>query len=334
MEIKASLLSSFRLVLYFICVLVLGCALFGVIYMVYNLCENMVAGQSLLFDMNLFLEGLFVVTPFVLMFSALLMVLYLVRHPIDSLAVLVVYGLLCVCVWLVCIPRVVKADVAFYGTDAPSAARGIPSASYFRPDGERIFYYTKISGADNKVTGICLNTDLDSTSDVYTFSALELSGRQDQFTDSLIQGSLAMPPVLSILVKKLAAMNVVLKKCATRGTGYWLCFSSMGLALIAVIGLRYVSKWRLVDVMLVICVTTGIIAFNLLGYTNSSFAAVSDSVNGVLNKLGLFRKLTAVGNPSVVFCNILIFIVLTAAAVIFERGHQKQLSAESGDVSL
>ena len=111
MEIKASLLSSLRLVLYFICVSVLSCLVFGIIYMLYNLCENMVAGQSLLFDMNLFLEGLFVVTPFVFMFGSLLMVLNLVRHPADSLAVMVVYGLISVCLWLLLIPRVVRADV-------------------------------------------------------------------------------------------------------------------------------------------------------------------------------------------------------------------------------
>ena len=344
MEIKASLLSSLRLVLYFICVSVLSCLVFGIIYMLYNLCENMVAGQSLLFDMNLFLEGLFVVTPFVFMFGSLLMVLNLVRHPADSLAVMVVYGLISVCLWLLLIPRVVRADVALYDANAPSAVRGLPSASYFRPDGDQVFYYAKITASSDNaaannagtgtVTGICMDTAKNNVSDVYTFSGLELSRSHSQFTDTLIQGSLDMPPVLGILVQKFAALNVILKKCATQGRGYWLCFSSMGLALIAVFGLRYVSKWRLVNVMLAICVTIGVVVFNLQGYTSKSFISVTDAVNGVFGKIGLFKKMAAVGNLPVVFCNIIVFILLVVLGFVFELNHRKQLDPESGEMSL
>ncbi len=138
------------------------------------------------------------------------------------------------------------------------------------------------------------------------------------FTDSLIQNTIEMPPSLSIIVRYVLDFFIILSKCAQASFGYWLCFATMALPLLAVVALRRFSQWRLVSVITIIFVTFGVIAFNIAGYVNPAVVSVEDTINGVLTKIPPLAALAKLGNPCVVLANIIVFLILVAAFFAFE----------------
>ncbi len=317
MNLKQSLLSSLKLVIFYVCISVVICTALAAVYMIYTLCINMVAGQQLAFDIQLFLDGVLLFLPLVLVLQAMFMTFWMIRHPESTLIPLVFYALIYIASWLFVLPATVK--IFPYSTSKYNGKMlsDKPSAGYFRNSTDKIFYYSAIDAESAVANGFCVDT-LKPSGNVYTFSNVRLSQKRTVFTDSLIQNTIEMPPSLSIIVRYVLDFFIILAKCSQGGGGYWLCFATMALPLLAVVALRRFSQWRLVSVISIIFVTFGVMSFNIAGYVNPSVVSVEDTINGVLTKIPPLAALSKFGNPCVVLANIIVFLVLTTAFFAFE----------------
>ncbi len=322
MNFKHSLISSLNIILYYVCINVVLCAGLAVVYMVYNLCISLVAGQQLYFDALLFIDGILLFEPLVMILSALLMAFFMIRHPDQSILPLIVYALLYVSLWIFCIPGVVKCDFTAVDKYTQMKIEAEPSDGYFRKNEGMIFYYSDVNHDTKLLNGLCIDTGKKGNN-VYTFSNLELAKNQTVFVDSLIQDTIAMPASLAICVNFGNELCLIMRKCAKSSFAYWLCFASMGLPLLAVVALRYFSKWRLVNVVAIFIVTSGVLVLNVLGYTSPAFVSVESVINGTICKAPFMKSLCSVGNPCIVISNILIFIVLVILFFVFEAREAK-----------
>lgn len=317
MNIKQSLISSLKLIVFSVCISVVMSTALAAVYMIYMLCVNMVAGQQLAFDIQLFLEGLLLFLPLVLVLQAMLMTLFMIRHPESTVLPLAFYAAVYIAAWLFVLPAVVKT--APYGGSRYVGEHfsDKPSAGYFRNTADKILYYSSIDAGTSLANGMCVDTQKPA-GNVFTFSNVALSQKRTVFTDSLIQNTIEMPASLSILVRYVQDFFVILAKCARESFGYWLCFASMALPLLAVVSLRRFSQWRLVSVISIIFVSIGVLVFNVLGYVNPAVVSVEDSINGVLTKIPPLKSLAEFGNLCVMLVNIIVFLILTAAFFAFE----------------
>lgn len=329
MDIKKSLLTSLKLIAFYICISVFMCVALAAIYMIYTLCINMVAGQQLKFDIKLFLDGVLLFLPLVLVLQAMFMTLWMIRHPESTIMPIAFYALIYVASWVFVLPATVKEAQLEDSRYAGQNVSDKPSPGYFRSSSDKIFYYSSVSEDSSLANGLCIATDK-SSDNVFTFSNVRLSQKRTTFTDSLIQNTIEMPASLSIIVRYVQDFFAILSKCSKGGLGYWLCFSTMALPLLAVVALRRFSPWRMVSVISIIFVTFGMMAFNIAGYANSGLVAVENSINEVLTKIPPLRTLARISNPCVMLTNIVVFIILTAAFFAFEFKNRKYTEGSGG----
>ncbi len=329
MNIKQSLLSSLKLIVFYVCISVIMCTALAAVYMIYTLCINMVAGQQLTFDIQLFLDGLLLFLPLVLVLQAMFMTLWMIRHPESTILPIAFYAVIYIATWLFILPATVR--YAPYGSsrDARGSVSDKPSAGYFRNSSDIIFYYSSIDPETSLANGMCVDTQKPA-GNVFTFSNVALAQKRTVFTDSLIQNTIEMPASLSILVRYVQDFFVILAKCARESFGYWLCFATMALPLLAVVSLRRFSQWRLVSVISIIFVSVGVIVFNILGYVNPAVVSAEDSINDLLTKIPPLKSLAAFGNPCVMLANIVFFIILTVAFFAFEFKNRTFVEGGSG----
>ena len=322
MNIKQSLLSSLKLVVFYVCMSAFMCTAFAAVYMVYTLCINMVAGQQLAFDIKLFLEGVLIFLPFVLILQAMFMTLWMIRHPESTILPIAVYAALYLSSWIFVLPATVRETPFGAGRYIGQNVSDKPSAGYFRSSSDKIFYYSTVDEASSLANGLCV--DINTPSDnVYTFSNVRLSQKRTVFTDSLIQNTIEMPSTLSILMDNLKKFFTVLGQCSKGGGAYWLCFASMALPLLAVVALRRFSQWRLVSVISIIFVTFGVLTFNVVCYTGYAVTDMDGPINELLTKIPPLWSLCRVGNPCVILANIVFFFVLVGAFFAFEFKNRK-----------
>ena len=329
MNIKQSLTSSLKLIVFYVCMSVVMCSALAAVYMIYTLCINMVAGQQLAFDIKLFLDGVLIFLPFVLVLQAMFMTLWMIRHPESTVLPIAVYAAIYLASWIFILPATVRETTSETRRYVGQNVADKPSAGYFRTSTDKIFYYSSVDEASSLANGLCIDTDKPADN-VYTFSNVRLSQKRTVFTDSLIQNTIEMPPSLSILVKYVQNFFGLLAKCSRGGAGYWLCFASMALPLLAVVALRRFSQWRLVSVISIIFVTFGVLAFNIACYADYAVTNMNGPINEILTKIPPLKSLARIGNPCVILANIVIFLILTAAFFAFEFKNRKFVEG-SGD---
>lgn len=327
MDFRKGLFTTLRLIIYYAFLTVFLCAALATVYMIYTLCVNLVAGQSPSFNAELFVQGIYIFLPLVLIFQAMFMTFYLIRHPTQSVLPLIVYVLIYVSSWLFLIPGAAKANAAVSADSPIQEISDKPSAGYFRKSGSQIFYYSSIK-ENGSANGLCVDTQK-AGNNVYTFSNLQLSKKRTTFTDSLIQSTIEMPDSLSIIINYVTELSVILTKCAGRTKGYWLCFATLALPLLGVIAFRNFSQWRLVNIVAILIVTFGSIAFNIAGYMSPTVVTAEKAVNTALGKLPLIKNLAPLGNPCVILSNILFFLILLGAFFIFEAQSSRFTVADS-----
>jgi len=309
---------SLKLIVAFLCLGIVGTAVGACLYMMYSMCTMLVAGESLAaFSSVLFLKGVFASFPVVMLISSMLLILYFIRHPAKPVIPLFVYTIIIAAVWLFLIPFSELVSAKYNkAVEQPVVARTL-SPGFFRHSNGCIVYYSKIS-KDNKGQGVCIDaSDRNSESSLYTFSNVPLPSDKGKFSDSLIAETVAMPKLLESILKGYTILRAEAQKALPLGKSWWLCFASLGLALLSVIGLRRVTNWRLLNTFLVIFSTAGIVFFNALCYgTNSPFGKIPGIVND------WFKQTTFLHNPFVVVCNILLaffFIILGLCIDIFKK---------------
>lgn len=315
---ESSFKQGLKIIPLYIVTVVIGTVVCAVAYSLYSLCTHMVAGATVqIFNLKYFLDGVFIFSPAILILSGLLTCAYLIRHPPTSAFPTIMYMIIYAVFWIILMPLNFKLADSFNLGQKESASSPVKlSDGFFRETSqEYIYYYTSVSDK-NVVDGVCL-APKDNQS-VYAFTDVQLPAASD-FSDPLIKKTVQMPQVLEVLSKWFNSFISIARTSCTQGTLSWLCFASVGLALLSVVGLRQISKWRLIDLVLVIGVTAGILVLNILGYTNSFMDPLKAKVDGIVPNLN---------NPLLVLLNIIICIICLCIGIIVSAKRSRQRAME------
>src|SRR5574344_776248 len=297
--------TSLKLIVSYFAIAVLGTLCGACLYMVYSLCTMLVAGEALKeFSLDFFIRGAFVSFPICIICSCMLLVLSLIRHPASPFFPILTYICLAVASWLVLIPLCNTLSVKYDAHNDSTVKEHVVSAGLFRHDGNDVVFYTHIN-ADKTADGVRI-TQKDDNGDITPFSNMSVVKTNSQFSDSRIEETVAMPKLFSFLLKGQKILTMVANASQKAGYNYWLCFATMGLALLSVSGLRRVSSWRLLNTFVVIITTASILTFNALYYGTGIFGHVPIVVDG------WFRTTTFIQNPFMVICNVVVSLVFTA----------------------
>lgn len=303
--------TSFKLIPAFLVLTVGGTLIGACLYMLYSACTQLVAGETIsAFSRVLFSKGVCAALPVCASLSGVFLVLYLIRHPQLPFFPVTFYSALMVLVWLVILPACHQFTNTHHNNLVDDTQKRVLSPGFFRKDGPLVLYYSQVYH-DNSADGLCIDST-DSDGKLFTFTSIPLAERDDVFSDSLIEETVAMPKLFALML----AGDVILNKKASAsyalGFGYWLCFATLGLALLSVIGLRRVTSWRLLNTFLVIFSTAGILAFNALYYGTG----VLDKAVSLVN--GWFVKLTFIHDPFIVLCNVVTAAVFLLCGLLLD----------------
>ena len=336
MNRKSPARNALNLFLYFCAIVVVFTLICAAVFTFYKLCSRLVSGNtSLLFDPVLFIRGIFLFAPIVLIASGSFMLFYLMRHSTSSWFPLIVYIFLYGTAWFVLIPMDLTLEKKFGEKhtllEEYNAKRGIVlSPGYFRDlnseQGERsVWYYSNVS-KDNVATGLCIDFGKASgkgAGSVYTFSEAALDLNKNEFSDPLIEKNVKMSPTVESTVSFLRVTSIILRKSFFAGPLAWYAYLSMALALLAVAGVRHISKWRLVNFIAISFFSIAILVVNNLIYTNSVMAPVTTFMNDLLSDVPV-----KVSNPFAVLFNLLTFAVLSIAGIIRDIKHRIEVAEE------
>ncbi len=318
MKKESSFKQGLKVIPLYIVTVVIGTVVCAVAYSLYSLCTHMVAGaQVQIFNLKYFLDGVFMFSPAILILSGVLTCAYLIRHPPTSAFPTIMYMIIYAVFWIILMPLNFKfADSFKIGQPEPVESQVKLSDGFFRETSkENVFYYTNVS-EKNVVDGVCISPDDSQT--VYSFTDLQLPAATD-FSDPLIKKTVQMPDILQTLSKYFNTFITIARTSCTQGTFAWLCFASIGLALLSVVGLRQLSKWRIINLILVVSVTVGILALNIIGYTKSFMDPLKAKVDGIVPQLN---------NPLIVLLNVLICIICLCIGIIVAAKRNRQMALE------
>ena len=137
--------------------IVVGTALGAVIFTVYQTCTMIVSGSPLpFFSLSFFLLGLLEAFPVCVMLTAIFVPLYAVRHPeAEIVPAFAVYLALSFLSWGLLLPL----HAAFAEKNVPSISAmqkkhfDLPSAGYFRQEGDAVLYLAAVESAENATDG-------------------------------------------------------------------------------------------------------------------------------------------------------------------------------------
>lgn len=318
--IKHALMVAFT----FFVLSIVATLLSAMLFMVYMLCTHVVSGQSITsFDSVLFVEGMLSSAPFVMLASAMFMILYMIRHPYTHWLPLTVYAVLYTVAWLLFIPAVFSLENHFDEQGIVSNVEyGHLSPDYFRNSDGLVFYYSQVQ-KDNLANGVCIDLT-DSYGKVYSFSNVRLPGSNGDFIDSLVKSAVGMSPVMSAIMKCLENLADVARLSILGGYLRWITFATIGLALMSVVGLRRVSRWRLVNVAFVVAFSVFIFVFNVFCYTSSPISGAVSFMNGYLSKV------FPMANPFAFLCNIVLAFALGLTGLLIDIIHGPEEDPEGG----
>ena len=305
MKTSDSAATACTLLVFYVTIVIIGTVLLAGAYTVHALCRTLVAGQPLTnFNARYFIHGLFLAAPLMLIAIGPLLIFYLIRHSSRSWLPLCLYGLLyLVATWGVLLPLSFRLTLAHDHPQSDAAAAPTTlSPGYFREVNGRMFYYSSVT-TENVAEGACLDLPA-ATKDVYTFTHEKLP-QSSTFSDSLIQASMELTPVMQQVMGLSRALYQMALTAYRGGRATWVTFALMGLAMVSLAGIRHISKWRLINVISITYCAVLIIALNLL-------CPPVPSVNR------LFAKLTFVANPFLALCNLLIFVLFALTGLVID----------------
>ena len=321
MKENNSIKTAFQLLLFYVCVVIAGTLAAAGVYTVYVLCTHIVAGQGIsAFGFKYFISGLLVMSPVVLVLTNLLMCLYLIRHASKGVLPFSVYIVLYALSWLGLIPLMFNVSAKYSLAHANDVeAREYLSTGYFRSVDDKILYYSRIL-EDNSSDGLVIDLD-DPDNSVQTFRNMKVP-ESHGFLDYLIQSTIEMPPVTSTATRMTSQFMGLASATFRHGYVYWLLFATMGAALLSVYGIKRLSRWRLVNVVMIIFISLCIILFNMLAYSGLYKGSLCYPVVSAVNNFA--KALTPVCNPTAVFGNLLCFVVFSTIGTVvhFKRRNE------------
>lgn len=341
MNRKSPARNALNLFFYFCMIVVAFTLICAAVFTVYKLCSRLVSGHgSVSFDPVLFVRGIFIFAPIVLIASGSFMLFYLMRHSSSSWLPLIVYIILYGTSWFILIPMDLTMEKKYSEKhtlleEYNSKRNIVLSSGYFRDlyqhkdgnqQGEKsVWYYSSVE-KNNVATGLAIDFGTASGKGVgslYTFSDASLDLSQNEFSDPLIEKNVKMNSVVAYTVNFLRLTSIILRKAFFAGTLAWYAYLTMALALLAVAGVRHISKWRLVNLVAISFFSIAIIVINNLIYTDSIMNPVTNFMNNLLSGVPI-----KTANPFAVLFNLLTFLVLTIAGIIRDIHHRIEVAEE------
>lgn len=318
--------TSLKMIVPFLIIGIFGTLIGACFYMLYETCTMLVAGTSSnAISLNLFLKGVFISFPISMGLSAMMLTLYFIRHPALPFIPILTYAILLLAAWFVLIPVCSKFSLNYETKTESVKNKNNLSSNLFRKNDSLVTYFSKVYN-DNFANGLCLNISSDSPA-IYTFKNVPLDDNKKTFSDSLIAESIEMPKLISYIMNDISVLIDAGKKAIKswkaenqltfsasffKGISHWLCFISIGLALMSVIGLRRVSNWRLLNTFIVIFATFSITSFNSIYYRKNIYEAAS----AIVGKW--FCKMTYIHEPFEVFVNVVIFVLFSVTGLLID----------------
>ncbi len=249
----------------YLVICIAGTLLGTILYFLYIEGISYVAGATAAaVSLSVLKTGLIAAFPVVLMFSSLLLIFFMLRHPLPfyAAALFYVFGIV---TWGVLFPLGIKA-LKSLPTDSPAVIKEMYTPGFFRESGSYVYYFTapgdsgKLPGVRYAINGINsmnrLNPEL--------IEATEETKSKSEFNDSLAEKMLHPPFFVqqAFIIFSLPAQ--IAKNCKSRSD--YLLFLSLGAALIMVGAVKNISHWRLINVLNSATITCIIFYLNLSYY--------------------------------------------------------------------
>lgn len=287
-----------------------GTIVFATLFMFSCNLNMFVTGLSVsIFSLHFFMTGVLLSIPLVCILIQILLILYIIRHPKSQVISLIIYSVFGLISWLVIIPMDLKL-VSRYESDAISSRIEASSTGIFRKEANGVYYYTRIE-EDGTADGLFLDTTGYLGQEGAVVPLFDIPVKNESafpYSDILIKNSLQPPVLVTYPLSIYNALLTAAQYSSSLGILAWLAFASMGLALLAVYGIQFMSSWKLANVAFVICSAFAILFINYLYYMN----ILPDILKEIAVKLSGF---TGLKDPLIVLINIIIALLCVGIGI-------------------
>lgn len=213
--------------------------------------------------------------------TGLCSIAYTIRYPQNGLARIITHTVLSIVSWLVIIPLCLVGANKFEDMDVYNKKEIALTPKFFRPDDGNLYYYSSVDDTTKTATGVAFKLqDINNTSDdsVLLEGAPLFQSDIQPFSDILIYNTLSISSFIDTVLPALYYNNKSAMEAFSEGLIPWLAFASWGLALYAVIGVRRLFQWRLLNFCVAVLVYLAICIINLsytLGWDGNIFNLVT-----------------------------------------------------------
>ncbi|MBE6353142.1 hypothetical protein [Treponema sp.] len=317
---KPTVLSSVKILLLLILLLVIESVCGGCVYMIYALCTTLVAGREIqLVSGMLFVKGVFLFAPVAISSSGAFLLFFLIRHQWGTKADFVVYAVWYVLSWLILIPLTFRVYESISKENHIVATETLVSPGYFRnsESENEVLFYSQVRD-DATVEGVSI-----SDHNITTYNKRKIHASGSDFADPIIRDSLEMNSVISFFVSSYNKMFDIGAE-SSRDFLSWLCFSSIGLVYLAVFEIRRLSVWRLVNVFFILVVYVGLFNLDLYIYTGDILPYVSHALMEAMPFIP--------GNAFVLILNLSLTLIFILAGIFISSYRKKAVEAASDSV--
>lgn len=284
--------------------LLVGTLVFATFFMLScNLTMFVTGLSSSFFSIHFFTTGILLSIPLVCVITQILLILYMIRHPKSQLISLIMYAIFGVFSWLVLIPTDLKL-IARYESDNLSPRIEATSPGIFRKESNGVFYFSRLND-DGTADGIFLDTtgylgQEGAVLPLFNFSVKTESAYP--YSDILIKNSLQPSPLVIYPFAVYTSILTAAQYSSSLGFLSWLAFASLGLALLAVYGIQFLSSWKLANVACVITAAAAVAMINYFYYMNY----LPEVLKEVAQKLSEF---TGAKDPLIILINFIISVL-------------------------
>jgi hypothetical protein len=316
-----SLKKALLLIPAYILILLSGCVIGVLLYMLYYNTTGLVAGKPLqLFNIHALYAGFFVIAPIVIMLSGGILSCYRIRHSKGGFLPVLMFILLGAAAWGVVYPSFIQFKSRFATAVTPEKTALTPG--YFRRAGSTVVY---VPVSPLAVHAVVINEAAapDAALSLQKISVVEPVLDASPFKDILIRDTIPVMP--GWILQGFADIEMRAEQAWNSGYVSWLCFASFGLALFSSYALTFCSQWRLVDVIYLCVMQSGILSFNLLYYSGYA-RPVRAYAEQVLSRIKFVPPLD---EPLLVCVNVfssLVFICVGAAAALTQMKTNRRRS--------
>lgn len=196
-------------------------------------------------------------------------VIYTIRYPQNGLARIITYTVLFLLAWLLIIPLCVHFFDQLAKVQIFEPKNQLLTAHYFREDNGQLYYYSSVDSATRTANGVAFKLD-DIASSVDDSILLEnaplIQSDIQPFSDALVYDTLSTSRLIDTFLPAIYNTRDAAISSVEGGVLTWLAFSTWGLALYSLIGLRRLFQWRLLNFCGVLLGFLGVCTLNLSYY--------------------------------------------------------------------